>query len=55
MQIIENNQKIFEVQIQAATVEEAKRISSKWQENAEEIFPKMLELFNLKIFQITLQ
>ena len=44
--IIENNQKIFEVQIQASTVEEAKRISNKWEKNAEEIFPKMIELFN---------
>jgi len=44
--IIENNQKIFEVQIQAPTVEEAKKISNKWEENAGEIFPKMLELFN---------
>ena len=44
--IIENNQKIFEVQIQAPTVDEAKRISDKWENNAEEIFPKMIELFN---------
>ena len=44
--IIENNQKIFEVQIQAPTVDEAKKISDKWENGAEEIFPKVLELFN---------
>lgn len=44
--IIENNQKIFEIQIQAPTVEEAKNISNKWENGAEEIFPKVLELFS---------
>ena len=42
--IVENNQTLFELQIYAGTREQAKAISDKWNNNAEEIYPQILEI-----------
>lgn len=43
--IIENNQPTFEVNIQAPSSEEAKRISDHWKEHAGNIYPEIMKLF----------
>ena len=42
--ITENNQTLFELEIFAGSREQAKAISDKWNNNAEEIYPKILEI-----------
>ena len=42
--IVENNQTLFELQIFAGTREQAKAISDRWNNNAEELYPKILEI-----------
>lgn len=43
--IVENSQPIFEVNLQAPSIEEAKRISDLWKNKAEDIYPKIMNLF----------
>ena len=42
--IVENNQILFELQVFAGSREQAKAISDNWNNNAEEIYPKILEI-----------
>ncbi len=42
--IVENNQILFELQIYAGSREQAKAISDNWNNNAEELYPKILEI-----------
>ncbi|MBO4815574.1 MAG: DUF4364 family protein [Clostridia bacterium] len=42
--IVENNQILFELQLFAGSREQAKAISDKWNKNAEELYPKILEI-----------
>ena len=42
--IVENNQTLFELQIYAGSREQAKAISDNWNNNADEIYPKILEI-----------
>ena len=42
--IVENNQTLFELQVFAGTREQAKAISDNWNNNAEEIYPQILEI-----------
>ena len=42
--IVENNQILFELQIFAGSREQAKSISDRWNNNAEELYPKILEI-----------
>ena len=42
--IVENNQTLFELQVFAGTREQAKTISDNWNNNAEEIYPQILEI-----------
>lgn len=42
--IVENNQTLFEVQLYAGTREQAKKIADNWNNNAEEIYPQILEI-----------
>ena len=42
--IVENNQTLFEVQVYAGTREQAKKIADNWNNNAEEIYPQILEI-----------
>ena len=42
--IVENNETIFEVKTFAGSRERAKRIVDNWNENAREIYPKILNL-----------
>ena len=42
--IIENNQILFELQVFAGSREQAKAISDNWNNNAEKIYPKILEI-----------
>ena len=42
--IVENNETIFEVKTYAGSRERAKRIVDNWNKNAQEIYPKMLNL-----------
>ena len=44
--IIENNKTVFEVKIFAGSNEQAKHIADNWRENANTIYPKMIELLN---------
>lgn len=43
--IIENSQPIFELNIQAPSSEEAKRISDHWKSHADKIYPEVMKLF----------
>ena len=42
--IVENNQTLFEVQLFAGSRKQAKAISDKWNNNAEDLYPKILEI-----------
>ncbi len=42
--IVENNQTLFELQVFAGSREQAKAISDNWNNNAEKIYPKILEI-----------
>ena len=42
--IVENNQTLFEVRVYAGTREQAKKIADNWNNNAEEIYPQILEI-----------
>ena len=42
--IVENNQILFELQVFAGSREQAKAISDNWNNNAENIYPKILEI-----------
>lgn len=42
--IVENNQILFELQVFAGSREQAKAISDRWNNNAEELYPKILEI-----------
>ena len=42
--IVENNQILFELQVFAGSREQAKAISDNWNNNAEELYPKILEI-----------
>ena len=42
--IVENNQILFELQVYAGSREQAKAISDNWNNNAEELYPKILEI-----------
>ena len=42
--IIENNETVFEVKTFAGSREEAKNIVSNWQNHAESIYPKILDI-----------
>jgi len=44
--IIENNVTIFEVQTLASSREQAIKIVGNWEENTNEIYPKVIELLN---------
>ncbi|MCI8518588.1 MAG: DUF4364 family protein [Clostridia bacterium] len=44
--IIENNVTIFEVQTLASSREQAVKIVKNWEENTNEIYPKVIELLN---------
>lgn len=44
--IIENNVTIFEVQTLASSREQAVKIVKNWEENTNEIYPKVIELSN---------
>lgn len=44
--IIENNIVIFEIQTLANTREQAIKIVQNWEENTNEIYPKVIELLN---------
>lgn len=44
--IIENNVTIFEVQTLASSREQAIKIVKNWEENTNEIYPKVIELLN---------
>ncbi len=46
--IIENNQVLFELQVFAGTREQAKIISNNWNNNAEKLYPKILEILTKK-------
>ena len=46
--IVENNQTLFELQVFAGTREQAKAISDNWNNNAEEIYPQILEILTGK-------
>ena len=42
--IVDNNQTLFELQLFAGSRDQAKIISDKWNKNAEELYPKILEV-----------
>ena len=44
--IIENNVTIFEIQTLASSREQAIKIVRNWEENTNEIYPKVIELLN---------
>ena len=44
--IIENNKSIFEIKTFAGSNEQAKKIAKNWKENANNIYPKILNLLN---------
>lgn len=46
--IVENNQILFELQVFAGSREQAKAISDNWNNNAEELYPKILEILTKK-------
>ena len=46
--IIENNQTLFDLQVFAGSREQAKKISDNWNKNAEEIYPKIIEILTKK-------
>ena len=46
--IVENNKSVFEVQIFAGSNEQAKRIADNWKENANEIYPQIINLLTAK-------
>ena len=46
--IIENNNIVFEVQTFAGSKEQAKTIVDNWNNNAEELYPKILEILTQK-------
>ena len=46
--ITENNQILFELQVFAGTREQAKMISDNWNNNAEQLYPKILEILTKK-------
>jgi len=46
--IVENNQILFELQVFAGSREQAKSISENWNNNAEELYPKILEILTKK-------
>mgnify|MGYP003302853522 CR=1 FL=1 len=47
--IIEHNKTIFEIQTFATSREQAKAISDNWNNNAEELYPKILEILTQKL------
>lgn len=44
--IVENNKTVFEVRTFAGSNEQAKRIADNWRKNANEIYPKIIDLLN---------
>ena len=42
--IVENDQTLFELQVYAGSRDQAKIISDKWNKNAEELYPKILDI-----------
>lgn len=44
--IVENNKTIFEVKTFAGSNEQARRIADNWRKNANEIYPKIIDLLN---------
>lgn len=44
--IVENNKTVFEVRTFAGSNEQAKRIADNWRKNANEIYPKIINLLN---------
>ena len=46
--IVEQNEKIFEVSVYAASREKAKQISDNWKSNATKLYPQILELLSNK-------
>ena len=46
--IVENNQTLFDLQIFAGSREQAKKISDNWNNNAEKIYPKIIEILTKK-------
>ena len=45
---MENNETIFEVKTFAGSRDEAKRIVDNWKNNADQIYPKLLEILTQK-------
>ena len=48
IKIVESNQVLFELQVFAGSREQAKAISDNWNNNAEELYPKILEILTKK-------
>ena len=46
--IVENNQILFELEVFAGSREQAKAISDNWNNNAEELYPRILEILTKK-------
>ena len=46
--IVENNKTVFEIKTFAGSNEQAKRIADNWRKNANNIYPKMINLLNGK-------
>ena len=46
--IVENNQILFDLQFFAGSRDQAKKISDNWNNNAEEIYPKIIEILTKK-------
>ena len=46
--IVENNQILFEIQLFAGSREQAKAISDNWNNNAQDLYPKILEILTKK-------
>lgn len=44
--IIENNQTLFKLEIFAGSQEQAKKIADKWKQNADEIYPEILNIIS---------
>ena len=42
--IVENNQVLFKIELFAGTHEQAKKIAENWKQNAEEIYPEILDI-----------
>lgn len=47
--IVENNQTLFELEVFAGSREQAKAISDNWNNNAENLYPKILDILTKKL------